>query len=202
MDRSTLSSPDGEASSSSSLPRINGIQNLAQQFRRLRGTNSRSLKESLFLERKFDVLYSKNGKKLCIFCYNLDEAAFQNHASFIRALKDLRNSGCKTCLMIKRGISQFISVGRAEDFKVEISAGAEDGVMILVAGLKLEFFTILSKFYHSLCSFKLALGLKVLACRICGRQFCLMPSSRSIRFRHDKSSPTCSSRLSVRSSFR
>jgi hypothetical protein len=152
MDRSTLSSPNGEASSSSTLSRINGIQNLAQQFRRLRGTNSPSLKESLIWESKsdtkFDVLYSENGTELCTFCYNLNEAAFQNHASFIRALKYfLRNSGCKTCLMIKRGISQFMSVDGAEDLNVEISAGAEDGVMILVAGLKMEFFTTQSKFY-------------------------------------------------------
>lgn len=40
-----------------------------------------------------------------------------------------------------------MSVDGAEDLNVEISAGAEDGVMILVAGLKMEFFTTQSKFY-------------------------------------------------------
>jgi len=110
-------------------------------------------------------LRNKKGKLLCQICFGLDEAAFKDQANysmqwswFIEDSKPTAKQKCKTCSLLRSSISQFEPLwvenpseiprsqvlsqgnGRTVPERVNVSATAEDGMIVSFRSLKLELY--------------------------------------------------------------
>ena len=98
--------------------------------------------------------HNKEGKRLCQVCFELDEAAFKDQTNYSILWESLRPPAklkCKTCSLLRSSISQSESLWVKHPSKipyaagwdletVNVSATAEDGLIVSFRSLKLELY--------------------------------------------------------------